>query len=169
MTLAAPKGFSQECGKVYVTIGGADTGASGTKANPASLLYGLSLASTSNNKILLGYGTYILNSPLMLISGISIEGGFNPITWTKSNGNASIIYRDNSNVESSPNRLVAIYGDAISNFHLQDITIQCANAFGNGISSYGIHLSNCSNYNIVRCNIFSGSAGKCLILLNTET
>ena len=159
LVVTVPPCFSQECNKVYVTVGGSDTGSSGTKSNPASLLYGLSLTSSTNNKMLLAYGTYIITSPLVLKSNISIEGGFNPATWNKSNGNASIIYRDNSNVESSPNRLAAIYGDTISDFRLQDITIQCSNSFGNGISTYGVHLSGCNDYGIIRCNIISGSAG----------
>ena len=128
LLVAAPPCFSQECNKVYVTVGGSDTGSSGTKSNPASLLYGLSLTNSTNNKMLLAYGTYIITSPLVLKSNISIEGGFNPATWNKSNSNASIIYRDNSNIEGSPNRLVAIYGDTISDFRLQDITIQCSNS-----------------------------------------
>ncbi|HIA37220.1 MAG TPA: hypothetical protein EYN89_10955, partial [Flavobacteriales bacterium] len=150
---------AQECNVVYVTPGGSSSGAAGTKATPANFLYGLSLANSTNNKIHMASGTYVVYSPINLKSDISIDGGYDAITWGKSNATNTIIYRDNSNMESSPARLVAMYGINIFNFQLQDLTIQCANAFGGSVSSYGIYLSTCSNYNIIRCKIFSGNAG----------
>lgn len=150
---------AQECNVVYVTPGGAASGTAGTKTTPASFLYGLSLANSTDNKIYMAAGTYIVYNPINLKSDISIDGGYNATTWEKSNATSTSIYRDNSNMESSPDRLVAMYGISIYNFQLQDLTIQCANAFGDGISSYGIYLSGCSNYNIIRCKIFSGNAG----------
>jgi len=151
--------FAQECNIVYVTPNGATSGAAGTKANPAELLYGLTLANATDNKIYMAAGTYILFNPLNMLSDITLEGGFDPLTWEKSNSTTTTIYRDNSNVEPSPNRLVAIYCMGISNFRLQDLTIRSANAFGNGISSYGLYLDSCSNYDIVRCKIIAGNAG----------
>ncbi|PCH95797.1 MAG: hypothetical protein COB85_04225 [Bacteroidetes bacterium] len=157
--LAFGKANAQQCNIVYVKSGGATSGTAGTKSNPANLSYGISLANVTNNQVYLAAGTYIAYSAVIMKSDITLEGGFDAITWEKSNGTATIIYRDNSNVESSPSRLVAMYCMNLSNFRLQDLTIRCADGFGGGTSSYGVYLSACSNYNIVRCKIISGNAG----------
>lgn len=151
--------FAQQCTVIYVTPNGASTGAAGTKAAPASLTYAVSLANATDNKIHMSSGTYNISAAINMKANLTIEGGYNATTWKKSNATATTIYRDNSNVQSAPNRLVAIYCSTISNFRFQDLTIRTANAFGNGISTYGIHLSGCSNYQIVRCKIIAGNAG----------
>lgn len=150
---------AQQCTIIYVTPNGASTGAVGTKAAPASLTYAITLANSTNNKIHMASGTYNISAALNMKSNLSIEGGYNSTTWKKSNSTATTIYRDNSNVEPSPNRLVAMYCNTISNFRLQDLTIRTSNAFGNSISTYGVHLSGCSDYQIVRCKISAGNAG----------
>ncbi len=151
--------FAQQCTVIYVTPNGASSGTSGTKIAPASLSYALTLANATNNKIFMASGTYNISNPINMKANLSLEGGYNAITWKKSNSTTTTIYRDNSNVESSPNRLVAVYCTTISNFRLQDLTIRTANGYGGGVSSYGIHLNGCSNYQIVRCKIIAGNAG----------
>jgi len=42
---------AQECNIVYVKSGGATSGVAGTKSNPASLLYGIALANSTDNEI----------------------------------------------------------------------------------------------------------------------
>ncbi|PCJ85077.1 MAG: hypothetical protein COA57_08165, partial [Flavobacteriales bacterium] len=153
------KGVAQECNVFYVTPGGADSGTVGTKANPADFLYALSLVSGANDKIYMASGTYNFSNPINLINNVTIEGGFDPTTWEKSNSTATNIYRDNANIEPTPSRLVAMYGNTISNFLLQDLTIRCSDAFGNSTSTYSVHLTNCSNYEIVRCKLIAGNAG----------
>jgi len=150
---------AQECNIVYVKAGGATSGVAGTKSTPASLLYGLTLANSVDNKIYMASGTYYLFNAINMLSDVTLEGGFDGITWVKGNGTSTTIYRDNSNVESSPTRLVAMYCMNISNFRLQDLTIQCSNAFGSGASSYGVYMTGCSNYVVARCKIISGNAG----------
>ena len=150
---------AQECNIVYVKAGGATSGAAGTKSNPASLLYGLNLSNSVDNKIHMASGTYFVFNAINMKSDVTLEGGFNALTWVKSNGTNTTIFRDNSNMETSPTRLVAMYCMNITNFRLQDLTIQCSNAFGNGASSYGVYLTGCSNYEIARCKIISGNAG----------
>lgn len=151
--------FAQQCNVIYVTPNGASTGSVGTKAAPASLAYGLTLATATNNKMFMASGTYNISNPIIMPANLTIEGGYNAITWKKSNATATTIYRDNTNVEPTPNRLVAVYCNAITNFRFQDLTIRTASGFGGGISSYGIHLSGCSNYQIVRCKVYAGNAG----------
>jgi PKD repeat protein len=151
--------FAQQCTVIYVTPNGASSGTVGTKAAPASLTYAITLATATDNKIHMASGTYNISAALNMKSNLTIEGGYNSTTWKKSNATATTIYRDNSNVEANPNRLVAMYCNNISNFRLQDLTIRTANGFGNGISTYGVHLSGCSDYEIVRCKISAGNAG----------
>jgi hypothetical protein len=155
-------GFSiaySQCNIIYVTPTG--TGA-GTTVSPASLSNALSLA-TNGTVIRLAVGTYTIDNAITLTTdGVSIEGGFDPaLAWRKtSTAGATVISRSALNPEGAANqqRLVAIYAIGRSNFRFQDITIQTANATGNGMSTYGMHLTSCSNYNIVRCQILPGNA-----------
>ena len=127
--LFCPGAIGQECNIVYITPNGANTGVTGTRANPASLVYGLTLANTTNNRLFMAAGTYIINNPIILPGNITIEGGYDPISWEKSNSTGTTIYRDNSNIETSPSRIVAVYGLGIANFRLQDLTIRAADCF----------------------------------------
>src|ERR1051325_788555 len=132
---------AQQCDIIYVTPNGAASGAAGTQANPADLSYGLTLATPVANQLWLASGTYTISTTLILSSGITIEGGFDPVTWKKSNGTPSIIYRDATNPYGPPsNGLFAIGGLSVSGFRLQDLTIQTANAAGGGTTVYGIYL-----------------------------
>lgn len=151
--------FAQQCNVIYVTPNGASSGTAGTKAAPASLTYAVTLANATDNKIYMSSGTYNISNPIQMKSNLTIEGGFNPSTWQKSNSTATTIYRDNSNLETNPNRLVAIYCNNISNFRFQDLVIRTANVYGGGISTYTLYLNGCSNYQIGRCKIQAGNAG----------
>jgi len=150
--------FSQECGYVYVATNGVNNGIAGTKINPASLAYGLTLADSSNNIVRLGAGTYNFSSAFNMISDVTLEGGFDPSTWIKSNATPSIFHRDTANILSNPSRIIAIYCSGINNFRLMDITINMDDAQGNGVSTYGIYLNGCSNYTISRCMVNAGNA-----------
>jgi len=152
---------AQECNIIYVTPSGASSGTAGTKQNPANLLYGLSLVNGANNIIYLRAGTYNVSNPVNLVSNVKIYGGFNP-QWEKTNGAESIIFRDFFNVQSNPARLVAVQGSNVSNFELHDITIKTANAIGDGISTYGLYLNACSNYELVRVKTQAGTATSAL-------
>lgn len=149
---------AQECNIIYVTPGGASTGAAGTKANPASITYALTLATGPNNKIYMAAGTYILSQPLNLVNNVTIEGGFNS-SWYKTNNSTTTILRDNTNPLSNPLRLIGIFGNNVSNFRLQDLTIRVLGTFENSVSTYTVYLSGCSNYQIVRCKLIGGNAG----------
>ncbi|MEK7225471.1 MAG: hypothetical protein AAB221_07295, partial [Bacteroidota bacterium] len=149
--------FAQQCNIIYVTPTGASSGAAGTKTNPASISYGLSLATPLNNQLWLAVGDYNISNTLFMISDVTVEGGFDPVTWIKTNGQASVIYRDNANIQTAPNRLIAVECSGINNFRLQDLTINVANAVGDGVSVYGIHVAGCSGYSITRCTVNAGN------------
>jgi gliding motility-associated-like protein len=158
LSLLSFQSIAQECNIVFVSPNGANAGAAGTKATPASLTYALTLISPTNNQIWLAAGNYNISTTIDLISGVTIEGGFNPATWVKSNSTPSIINRDNLNVLPAPNRLVAISCVGISNFNVNDLTVNVANAVGSGVTTYGIYLSGCSDYKLTRLKVNSGDA-----------
>lgn len=151
--------LSQECGIIFVTPNGASSGAAGTRANPADLTYGLSLVTANDNVLWLGMGTYAITQPLQIPSDVTIEGGFDPGNqWVKSNATPTILAKDASNVIPAPaNALVGLAGLNVSGFRLQDLTITVPDATTPQGSVYGIYLSGCSNYNIVRCEVTTGN------------
>jgi hypothetical protein len=149
--------YGQECGIVYVTTTGASSGVAGTKANPASLTYGLTLTTPTDTRVWLASGTYNIDNTINISSGITIEGGFSGANWTKSNSTPSIISRSALNPDVANKALVAFLANGVNGFRLQDLTINVANATGNGTSVYGVRVVNSSNYNIIRCAITTGN------------
>lgn len=145
---------------IYVTTTGT-TGAAGTMAAPKSLAGALAIA-TNGTIIRMGIGIYNIDNAINLISGITLEGGFSPAaSWQKSSASgATVINRTTANPEGATNaqRIVAIYGNGVSGFRLQDITVFTANANQFGESTYAIHLTSCSNYFIVRTRVSAGAA-----------
>lgn len=151
---------SQTCGVIYVTNTGTGIG---TPTDPTSLANALIVAN-ANDVIRISVGTYNIDNPLNLIGDITLEGGFNPLNgWSKTSlAGATTINRTTQNPEGPANasRLVAFYGNGISNFRLQDLTITTSDAIQNGGSTYAIHLNNCSDYTIARCQLLPGNARK---------
>lgn len=143
---------------LYVTTTGVGNG---TKGNPTNLIAALS-AATPGTVIKIATGTYNINNAIYLVSDVTLEGGFQAgAAWVKTSvPGATIINRTTSNPEGVANqqRLVAIYGINVSNFRLQDIRITTSNGNVSGESTYGIHLTNCSNYQIIRTQVLPGNA-----------
>jgi hypothetical protein len=149
------------CVNIYASTTGT-AGAAGTQADPTTLASALSRAACQNAVIKLATGTYNIDNPLSLSSFVTIEGGFiQGSSWVKTSiAGATTINRTTANPEGAVNaqRLVAFYGNSVTNFRLQDLTITTDNANLSGMSTYGVHLNNCSNYNIVRTQILPGAA-----------
>src|SRR3990170_7847341 len=140
--------FAQECGIIYVTPTGVSSGLpAGTKANPANLIYGLTLVDPANKIVWMADGVYNISNTLSIPDGVTIEGTFDPVTWIKTNANTTVIARDALNPDLVNKALISLTGTSISNFRLQDLTITVANAPGSQMSVYGIYLNTCSNYN----------------------
>lgn len=148
--------LAQECSVIYVTPGGASSGTAGTKANPASIQYALTLAGGNPARIYMRTGTYNISAPLQIPSNCRIEGGFDS-QWRKTNGSETVIFRDFTNVEPNPNRLVAVMATGSSNFELHDLTIRTAHAVTPSTSTYGLYLNGCSNYQLVRLKVYPGN------------
>ncbi len=154
ITTASLSAFSQECGVVYVTPNGASSGAAGTRANPANLTYGLTLVGGTATRVWLAQGTYNINNEIPLVSNITIEGGFNPATWVKSNVPPTVIHRSSQNLLPPPANATGVFaGFNVSGFRLQDLTLTMDIPNGVAATAYAIYLNGCSNYNIVRCDV----------------
>lgn len=151
-----------QCTVHFVTTTGIPS-AAGTQADPLDITTAFAIAG-AGDIIRIGNGTYALNAALTISANdIVVEGGFLPAeNWKKTSlAGATTISRSALNPEGSANqqRLVAIYADSKTGFQLHDLTITTANATGPGMSTYGLHIANCSDYSIVRCSIASGNAG----------
>jgi hypothetical protein len=120
--------WAQECGIIYISPTGANSGPAGTRANPASLSYGLSLISPQARYLRLAAGNYSIDAPITLaIDSIIIEGGYLPSQgWKKSNTAITKIIRTAANVEPAPPRLTAIQAIGRRGFRLQDLEIEVA-------------------------------------------
>jgi len=160
----SPPPPAQVCNVIYVTPTGTGSGLS--SATPTDLFTGISLAQCNNLTIKMSTGTYTIDNPISLTSLLTIEGGFDAGSgWIKtSQAGATTIFRSALNPEGPLNaqRIVAMYVNSAVYFRLQDLTIRTDDAPAStqeGISTYGLHLTNCSNYDIVRCQIIAGNAG----------
>lgn len=151
---------SNACDVLYVSPGASGAG---TASDPADLITALSLASCNDVVIRMDAGLYNIDQPITGIQGnLTLEGGFyQSLGWAKSSQQGvTTIFRTTANPEGLPNaeRLVAFDISNASNFRIQDLTIQTADANLPGMSTYGVHLSNCSDYEFVRVQIEPGDA-----------
>ncbi len=162
---------STTCDVLYVTPTG--TGSGLTPSDPTNITAAIASVNCQSTVIKMAIGTYNISAPIVMKSFITLEGGYNTSFTQKvsASGGQTIINRTATNIEGTANvdpRIVAISCIGISNFRLQDLTIQTANApapgtlVGNlrGISTYAVYLSGCSNYNIVRCRLLAGQGGQ---------
>lgn len=152
--LSISVGLAQECDIIYVSPNGSG---SGTKAGPTNLQNALTLVGPGTDYIRMAEGTYNISNTLDLISNVTIEGGYDVTTWQKTNNAVTKIYRDNSNVTPSPDRLIGLSAAGISNFGLHDISVEVQDAGGTGVTTYGIYIDGCSNYTLSRVTSVAGN------------
>lgn len=161
------------CDVAFVSVAGGGTGL--TPSSPTDLLSALTLAACNTITIKMQVGDYSTNTPIVIGSGITLEGGYNT-TFTQKTSAKGIaggfptqgtrIIRTTTSPEGVAGnfRLTALNVSAgSSNFRFQDLMVTVDNAAaGSKTTNYGIYLGNgCSNYDIVRCviNAGTGSAG----------
>lgn len=150
-------GSSDFSNVIYVAVTGT-ANAAGTKDDPVDLQTGISMVGPNYDKVYMRAGTYVLNAPLNIPNNVDIIGGFNA-GWVKDNSAVTTIFRNATNPQMNPPRLMALNCAGVSNFRLQDLTIRTANATGQGVSTYAVYLNNCSDYALVRCRIIAGNGG----------
>ncbi|MEM6725629.1 MAG: hypothetical protein AAF598_16425, partial [Bacteroidota bacterium] len=162
---------STDCTVIHVTD--VNSTSDGTQANPTGLLDALSRASCNNTIIKIATGTYDIDSPLDIPSYSTLEGGFDPVAWSKTSlAGATTINRTNTGNDGPANApaLIAIQGNNDTEFLLQDLTFTTDAATdavldASGLlqtpaySTYGVFLTSCSDYDIIRCQIHPGAPG----------
>lgn len=150
-------GSQQYAEVIHVAATGSATGTA-TADDPVDLLTGMAMLGGNATKLYMQSGTYVITESLPIPSNVDIIGGFNA-DWVKDNSAITTIFRDPSNVEMGPPRLIALLCVGQSNFRIQDLTIRTANALGQGVTTYGVYVNNCSDYELVRCKITAGNGG----------
>lgn len=150
-----------QCDITYVSTSGIASG-TGTTSDPIDISTAFTTAA-SGEIIRIAIGTYNIDNSLTInFDNIIIEGGFiDTSSWAKTSlAGATTINRTALNPEGSANdnRLVSLYANGVSGFEIHDVTITTDNASDPGTSTYGLHLENCANYSIVRCQILPGNA-----------
>lgn len=150
------------CNVVYAAPGASGVG---TSADPANLSVAISMAGCNNTVVKCAIGTYTIDTVINNItSSLTIEGGFDRgNNWEKvSTPGATTIFRSTLNPDgvAQQQRLVAIQMNNASQFRFQDITIQVANANLPGESTYGVHMTSCSDYFFTRTQVFAGNGGQ---------
>lgn len=142
---------AQECDIIYVAPNGSG---SGTKAAPTSIQNALNLVSPGLDQIRMAQGEYLISDTLKLVGNVTIDGGYDPTTWIKSNNIPTTIHRDATAPTSVS--IFALAAENISNFHLHDLTVVVDDAVEISSSTCGIYLNGCSDYTINRVRVEAG-------------
>lgn len=148
-----------QCNIIYASNDGTGTG---EITDPADLTSALA-AATAGDIIRLDTGLYLLDNAIDLIADVTIEGGYiEEDDWAKTSDPAETeLRRTNDNAEgpAGQDRIVAVYGDGISNFSVRNLMITTEDAAILGRTTYGVHLTNCSDYTFSRVMVYSGNGG----------
>ncbi len=150
------------CNNIYVTTVGGGTGLS--PSSPTTLLNALTIGACNSVNIKMAIGTYQIDNAITnFTSYMTIEGGFDPgNSWRKTSlAGATTILRTSNNPDGPPNapRIVAFYLNTAQYFRFQDLTIRTQDAPDGNVSNYVMHLTSCSNYEIVRTRLICGAGG----------
>lgn len=133
----------------FVSPGGSD-GAAGTRAAPfRSLQVAIDSAAASGAgaDVYAAAGTY--TGRAVLAPGVSVYGGFDPMTWTRWSGS------DTTRIEADDS--IAVLGDSVSDLVLERLTVMAADATAPSTSSYGILLRTSQRVSVVRSTIVAGA------------
>ncbi|RME22898.1 MAG: choice-of-anchor D domain-containing protein, partial [Deltaproteobacteria bacterium] len=134
---------------VFVSVSGNDAWP-GTMAQPvATIGKGLQLAQNSGkSQVLVSTGNFYEAATIQLVDGISIYGGYDPSTWTRSSASLS-------RVQVASTTAVAANGVG-SGTELQLMAFESAAATITGGSSYGMFATN-SSFSAWRCEFRAGA------------
>lgn len=165
--LVTPFWLSAQCLIVHVSPDGSPEG-NGMMSDPKDIQSAMAEA-VEGSFIRMAAGLYELDQALpVMVNNLTIEGGFlEDDQWKKTSAaGATTLFRNQNNVIGQPlsPRISAI--ELVDNvgFRIQDVSIEVDDAPEStvdnprGVSTYGVHLLNCSDYDFVRCRIHVGDA-----------
>ena len=161
---------ASSCDFIYVSPTGTDVVGGGGPLNPYRTI-AFAIANMSGKlHMKIKNGVYLESSILNIPANIIIEGGYNESggVWTKSsNSTTNITCSATQTIDANIAHVVG-FSSSSNNWKLIDLNISTINATGssssgNGLSNYALYLNTCSGYEIIRCNITSGSASSGII------
>ncbi|MEI6311032.1 MAG: T9SS type B sorting domain-containing protein [Bacteroidota bacterium] len=153
------------CDFIYVSPTGTDVVGGGGPLNPYRTI-AFALANMSGKlHMKIKNGVYNETSILNILANLIIEGGYTETggVWNKSsNSTTTINCSGTQTIDANIAHTMGFFSSA-NNWKLIDLNVTTSNATGNtasgnGKSNYGIYLTGCSGYEIIRCSITSGSA-----------
>ena len=177
VNIAAPTG--NVCNVLYVSPTGSPNGI-GTTNDPMDLETALETGACNGTIIKMAIGDYVTDSAINKITSyITLEGGFDPaLAWDKISivgatrilrtatlSNTMISQGITDEAGQAP-RVVAIDINGQTGFRFQDLTIEVVNITGipktgnKGVSTYGVYMNSCSDYNLIRTRVIAGSASE---------
>jgi hypothetical protein len=141
-------------GVLFVSLNGFDTNP-GTQAQPmgtVSAAVSKAAASSPPFAVDVAAGTYNEGAGVTVTGGITIEGGFDPSTWSHSNP-------ETTTITGSPQ---AVYASAATGVLLDDLTLQGTAPTGAGKSAYGLLAVNNSSVTLtyVAASAKNGTTGQ---------
>jgi hypothetical protein len=137
-------------GVLFVSLNGSDTNP-GTQAQPMrSVSAAVTKAAASSPPLAVDVagGTYNEGGGVSVPSNITIEGGFDPLTWQQSSSQTTTI-------TGSPQ---AVLASGATGVLLDDLTLQSSAQSGFGQSTYGLRAVNSSNVTLQTVTVVAGSA-----------
>ncbi|MEO1434779.1 MAG: hypothetical protein AAFV80_04535, partial [Bacteroidota bacterium] len=164
-------GEQPDCQIIYAGPAATAGSGDGSIANPFELQEAIDFLVCSGGTIRLLRGTYDRSEALILGDNITLDGGFDTNGVKSSQPGLTVINRNTSG-NDGPNTspaLIAVRAQNAAGFRLQDLEINTDDAPDElfiAVSTYGLHLENCSDYDIVRTRIFAGDGSDGRIGLN---
>jgi gliding motility-associated-like protein len=155
------------CDMIYVDANQGNNANLGyTDAPVANLWRAIQLVGGGRTNIRIAGGNYIEPNIINLPSNVVIDGRWvnNSGVWTKSSAsNTNLNFSGQETINTDIAHSVGIKAVSVNDWVLQDLNINTADATGQtsagfGKSNYGVFVSACSGYEIVRCIITSGNA-----------
>ena len=155
------------CDLIYVDgVTGNNTNLGYPDEPVANLWRAMELVGGARTNIRIAGGTYIEPNIIHLQDNLVIEGSWvnNTGIWTKaSNSNTNLNFSGEETLSPSVTHKVGFKGENVSNWSVQDLNLTTTNnagtaTDGRGKSNYGFLLNDCSDYNISRVNITTGTA-----------
>ncbi|MEM6722535.1 MAG: hypothetical protein AAF598_00780 [Bacteroidota bacterium] len=164
-------GEQPDCQIIYAGPNAATGAGDGSTTNPYELQEAIDLLACSGGTVRLLRGTYDRSEAVVLGDNVTLDGGFDTNGVKSSQAGITVIQRNTTGNDGPPASpaLIAVRAQNASGFRLQDLELNTDDApdlLFTAVSTYGLHLENCSDYDIVRTRIFAGDGSDGRIGLN---
>jgi hypothetical protein len=140
---------------VYVSPRGNDTNP-GTIEEPKRSLSAAIAAAPVGGVVYAAAGTYT-QGVIELVSGVSLFGGFDSLTWTRSDAQETIIRHEGS---VSSGRIIGLMGQNLTSQTVVDgVRVETPDASGESVVNYGIYCNGCVSLELRSVQVIAGAGG----------